>query len=626
MKFILPIVFALSLFNISIAQQSSNLSETDSFPREKEIVDFWGFRDTVVSTIDTSLSSFHNHFSNYPDFRVGLGGIGHASYSLTPSISNDYLRFSRSYFGDFEEPNPEMKILLLNQPFTEAKFISIGNSEQFLDLVHSQKVRKDWHVGLGFKLLGSQNFYSRQNTRFANFYINSSYKSLNKPYRLDVQYSLNRFKYEENGGIADDSTFSDPSTFNRAGLTTNILEGEQLHRRMGLKVRQYYGLRKGQIRKDSTSLDSIFFDEGIKLVHSLNAFRTGSSFVDFQPDSATYLPLFAYEDSVGVLDTSRYFRVENRVGIRGEFGFGGGLFENLGFELGLGHQFLDLWQNNRGQTENNILFYWNLKRRFNRWEFLFAGDRVLSGYNSGDYFFNTRIRREFSSKWISFFSASTQLQSRRPDLVFDRYQNDFFNWDIGASTLQAIKTEISASSKQLKSSVTLSYSLIDGLFYFDSLAMPAQISGQVDHIAFDFRKGFKLGIFHWDTRLLWQNVSGEQVIRVPDFTTFNSFYVEGKLFKKVMLLRVGLDVFYHTKYKAPAWMPVTRQFYLQEETEVGDYPIVDAFLAFRVKKARIFLKASHVNEGLFGFDYYFLPNYPIHGRVFRFGISWKFYN
>jgi hypothetical protein len=67
-------------------------------------------------------------------------------------------------------------------------------------------------------------------------------------------------------------------------------------------------------------------------------------------------------------------------------------------------------------------------------------------------------------------------------------------------------------------------------------------------------------------------------------------------------------------------------FYRQNDVEIGNYPKVDAFLKMKLKRARLFIKFEHANFGLTGSDYYVGIYQPMAPRVFRFGVSWSFYD
>ncbi|MFA7139294.1 MAG: putative porin, partial [Bacteroidales bacterium] len=74
------------------------------------------------------------------------------------------------------------------------------------------------------------------------------------------------------------------------------------------------------------------------------------------------------------------------------------------------------------------------------------------------------------------------------------------------------------------------------------------------------------------------------------------------------------------------YMPALQQFYLQDEKSTGNYPYIDAYIKFQVKRARIFVMFTHVNSGLMDYNYFFTPGYPMRDRYLKFGVSWFFHD
>ena len=84
---------------------------------------------------------------------------------------------------------------------------------------------------------------------------------------------------------------------------------------------------------------------------------------------------------------------------------------------------------------------------------------------------------------------------------------------------------------------------------------------------------------------------------------------------------------YNSNYFGNAYAPAIGQFYVQNEQKLTFYPVVDVFLNVKIKKARIFVKMEHLNQGIFRQKgYYVSPNYAMPERLFRLGFSWAFYN
>ena len=83
---------------------------------------------------------------------------------------------------------------------------------------------------------------------------------------------------------------------------------------------------------------------------------------------------------------------------------------------------------------------------------------------------------------------------------------------------------------------------------------------------------------------------------------------------------------YNSKYYANAFMQTTTLFYLQNEVKTGGFARVDLFFNLKIKTARIFVEFENVADGLTGKSYILTPHYPMPGRVFKWGIVWRFFD
>ena len=113
---------------------------------------------------------------------------------------------------------------------------------------------------------------------------------------------------------------------------------------------------------------------------------------------------------------------------------------------------------------------------------------------------------------------------------------------------------------------------------------------------------------------------------MPLVNVYTNLYLRFKI-AHVLKCDFGADVRYFTKYKAPDYVPAIGQYAVQAndvKTEIGNYPLVNVYANFHLKHTRFFAMMSYVNASRGG--YFFAPHYPLNGRVFRFGVSWNFFN
>ena len=139
---------------------------------------------------------------------------------------------------------------------------------------------------------------------------------------------------------------------------------------------------------------------------------------------------------------------------------------------------------------------------------------------------------------------------------------------------------------------------------------------------------FRWGILNWENEFTYQVSSNKQALPVPLFNAYSNLYLKFAI-AKVLHTEIGADVRYFTKYDAPTYSPIIGQFCTQDTDEsvaIGNYPIVNAYLNFRLQHTRFYIMASHVNYSSGSGNPFALPHYPLNRMVIRFGISWNFFN
>lgn len=155
-----------------------------------------------------------------------------------------------------------------------------------------------------------------------------------------------------------------------------------------------------------------------------------------------------------------------------------------------------------------------------------------------------------------------------------------------------------------------------------------QKGGSLSLITLALGQNFKLGPLHWENMITYQKSTDNDVLPVPDLNIYSNLYLRFKI-AHVLKCDFGADARFFTKYYAPDYSPALGQYAVQtgdNKTKVGEYPIVNVYANFHLKQTRFFVMMSHVNAGSGSRDYFLTPHYPLNQRVFRFGVSWNFYN
>ncbi len=230
-----------------------------------------------------------------------------------------------------------------------------------------------------------------------------------------------------------------------------------------------------------------------------------------------------------------------------------------------------------------------------------------------------------------------------PTFYYTKYHSRHFWWENddfknvthtrlqGRLSWERTDTQLRVAVDNITNHVYFStnYNVNENFERLNNTATARQCSDNISILTASIEQKFAYKFLHLDAVLTYQKSSLERVIPVPALNAYANFYFRFKL-AHVLDCDLGADVRYFTKYNAPDFVPGIAQYAVQEneniKTEIGNYPIVNAYANFFLKHARFFVMMSHVNSPGSGGDYFLTPHYPINTRVFRFGISWNFFN
>lgn len=241
-------------------------------------------------------------------------------------------------------------------------------------------------------------------------------------------------------------------------------------------------------------------------------------------------------------------------------------------------------------------------------------------------------------------AAKAFLHNTGPQFYYNHYQSRHYWWDHdfdnithsrieGLFTLGRTNTKLRVAFDEFKNYTYLaqSYDLTQsGNDYLrtNNTVEARQEGSPITLLTMQLHQNFVYKIAHWENILTYQQSTKEDVLPVPKFNLYSNLYLRFVI-AKVLKCDLGADVRYFTKYYVPDYSPALGQFTTQDTGEnrvkTGNYPIVNLYANFHLKHARFFVMVSHVNYSS-GNNYMYTPHYPMNRRLFRFGISWNFFN
>jgi len=557
-------------------------------------------------------------------------------FNLRPSIAEFYL-FRGGERRYFKTLRPYSELGYSIAPTGQKKEGRTG--EQTFYIMHTQAIAKKVQVGLEFRRITSVGFYQRQWASHSNIRVFAAYYSPNEKYGIAGDFITNSARLQENGGLSPDVNF-------KTRTVTNYIDGQvfetQLSRKLGYPVNLLYAENQQQTYELFVKQ---FYRVGVK---------------SFQPDTnqpAVKLPLFQidntfrvktdrrrYKDSLAgtyfqnvFIDSAKtFFRTYHReVDMDLEFSFYPYRKKGLANKIsaGITGSWFDVLQDTIRFSSYNVSAFSRLNFFIDSLRYVRAfAEYTLLGYNQNDVNVKAFVHAGFNNKQkqpLLVLEPGIIFRLQEPGYLWQTMYSNRFIWNNNFKKTRTLGVYADVAFPKYGLKVSGRFFNVGNMLYYDSLAVAQQATQEVlifQAIA-EYDLAFSKKRFHFVNRFVYQTANA-QVIRLAPFYLRSSFYYENFLFKKALFLQAGFDVYYGLGYAGYGYNPANGGvFYLQNgNNTVANYPYIDVYVSARIKRFKVFVQGSHINQGFPKPSYFTTPGYPMQDRTIRVGLSWGLFN
>jgi hypothetical protein len=610
--------------------------------------------------LDTSLHRVHRDYN--PAFEQGfsyeyLGILGHAlnhvDFFLRPGPDafifgtswNPYLKTAdRTTF--FNTKTPYTSLAYSTLPVIEWR-------EENIEALHTQNLTPFTNFGIYFNILAGKALYENENTRVNRVGLFGSH--VKNRYSIFGTFYYNDFKLEDHGGLEEMDAFLAGTAEQPWLYKMQLTQAKSQYRNISLFATQKYNLVEKVIHTDSlgnTSTTGKTLSVSYQLLYDRH-FKSYEDVVDPGNLSPVYNNYY-YEIS-NTMDSASEDKLSNVL----QLILGDPDFDKISARVYAGHEFrrfgavspapvsvfshvdtlsdlplvLDSVYRDSAEarfhatTFNDIYIGFHLAGPTTGiWDWVVDGKYYMLGYYRNDFGVNATFSRELLEKADLGIRGTVEL--RRPHYFANHYSSSFFRWDNEFPSLFRIKGEAFVRSDDPAMEIRVGAAYLRNYLYWDQEALPQVYDSDLLIFSGYFARQFRISGFHSDNKILIQYSTAKEVLHLPLLALSTSDYWNQRLFKGALVADLGFDLYYTTKYSASAYMPATGVFYLQDEYDVGGFPFLDVFLAFRIAHARIFVSYNNVLAGVsfVGNSYFTTYRYPMKPRHFRAGLVWTFYD
>lgn len=600
--------------------------------------------DTVTSLFQNSnlMEGWKGHYNH-------LGNLG------SPRLSRIFFDRPQATSSMFLDPYSifvtqpwDLFFINSNIPYTNLSYYTNFDKQDGEDrfkAYFSVNANKNLAFGFNFDYLYGRGYYQNQSTSFLKGGLFGSYTG--DKYKAHLIYNMHNMKMKENGGITDDGYITHPEDmsggkkeYRSTEIPTNLSKTWNYNKNFYIHYTHRYNLGfSKEIPDPNSEGDSIeSFIPVTSFIHTIRVERSRHKFIS--NDNVTYAHKYLDRsdgNNYQALDTTTYVGIKNTFGIALLEGFN--KYAKAGLTAFVSHKrsqytLMDSVPNNGNAKykEDEIFIGGELaKREGHLLHYRVLGEVGLTGIANGQFRVNGDLDLNFRLfKDTVNFIARASVTNTLPAFYMRHYHSKYFWWDDDDKMDKEFRSRVEGelNINRWRTNLKAGVENIKNYTYLDGTANPTQSGSNIQVLSATLSQDFKAGILRWDNEVTWQKSSKEDILPLPDLSVYSNLYLDTKLAKGVLTLQLGADVRYFTKYKAPAYTPAVQQFHLQGENavDIGDFPIVNIYANFHLKRTRFFVMYSHANAGMGAANYFMAPHYPINQGLIRFGLSWNFFD
>lgn len=569
--------------------------------------------------IDTTIANYHRwtYVQMFNNYYKDLGIMGTALNSIFPQAP-DAIGVSPGYSA--YEPyyrTEEIKYFDTKSPYSRVYLVWGGKGRATTRVEFSRNITPRWNFGFNYRpiLVDKQiqrNGKGDRQTISQYYDIYTAYRTKDEKYAFLINYRRIRHRVNENGGVKvkvpPDSTYAslfDPNVTPRLTTATSYEQRNNIH-----LFQQYKA------------------GSGLQVYHKLDLGRQMNVYHDDKSVDGTYYPHFEEDlgkDSIKTKDSVRFNYLINELGVKGNAGKK--LFYNFYYKF---RQYHFLYKYLGGDSlhlaPKSVEHY--------------LGARIIYNYDSAnsitgwaEYLKDGHYRIEGQLRTVLLDVTVKQLLSK-PGFVQNAYRGSYSYWNndfksVGFSQGSAF---LKANFGPLFLSPGATYTLLNNYIYYrqsifegtNQTVMPVQSTGHQELFSPEVRMDLRLfRHLHLRPQVIYSTFfqNDDDALRVPKwFANFQIAY-ENFMFKRNILVQMGVDVHWKSDYTALGYDPAIQQFYVQDAVTSPAFALADVFLNGQIKRGRFFVRYHNLMQLITKQGYLPTPGYPGQQNLIDFGFD-----
>ena len=603
-------------------------------PREVKINEVWN------PTLDPTGIQFNDPLDGFNgNYYLGKGILGHPHMEVYPIFADGLSHeLQADEMAAYVKTPEDIRLYQTMTPYTVLSYNNSLKKDYRVHVAHTQNVKPGWNLSFDYQLMCPEGILSGSGAKNHFLDFTTNYFSPDSRLQLQAGFIWQSFAIDENGGLTDDSYFTNNVMSNFAGLPVKYSNSGSKHLRHDAFGRVTYNLVQ-QVERyrerdslaarqvgDSLVLDTLVVVDTLRVgtPRVVNAGVFGAEMRYHRQKRASYIMGLSdstlWNDATATLfwtnDAYPDYRWQNplKITLGGTLNHSEYILYDTKYtspfsfnpfakaELQLGPATLAL----EGELDNSL-------------------KELNPAIEKPDYHANALLSIPFDSAERSGLELLAATQRQMPEVRM-LIATGFTMEPILSQGCGLHLYHSSDSGLVRFIDLDVHATRLENYAWYDS-TLTVHAGNQalwVSQAALTMRLAWNW--LHLDMQHLFQHTSDNMQVDVPTWACKNSLYGDFTLFGRALRMQVGADVRYLTAFYPDGYDAATGLFYWQDG-KVGDYLWCDVFLNLQVKRASIYIKAGHINALWENHPRYFLlPHYPGQKFGLFWGMTWHFFD
>ena len=580
---------------------------------------------------DTTLAGFQRYDFRYREgnFFASKGNTGHQTRSLffNPRLNAGFRMLPHDFYAGYIVVPSEIRFYRPDHVFSEMFYVTGSANEQLFKAMHNQRLHERVYAGVLFEVVNSPGFYSRMEARNANLTLTLDAEPF-PDHKVMAAFYVNRVINHESGGLSNHLEFEDDPVRD----SVFMYAAESRYRELSFQLHQTYQPTISSVTDTLSEANNFSFGvfyHGFSYRRKAHVFDepvSPKSFYD--PGDELRLPV--------TFDSTVVHMLENTVGWSNTLKTADAARFPMQMHISLSHARISVQQpglqsadpddydfakNNFHQIKPAFVLRSNPERTVSVHAF---AEGIIGGYNDKDISFGGRItgRHPSAHSNLSFGFAYAEQQAPYSRSYF---RSNYVSWNNDFDKISTSHLQLQLETPLLN--LQANYYQLQDAVILGTDARPLQLADPVQVVSLRLISTLQFGSFYTHNDIVFQSTEKGYFETFPSLLSYHSVFAQFSMFDGALIANPGLDLRYNNPYQPMAYMPMVRQFYVQQEHERDHDFLVDVFLNARISRVRLFVKLEHI-LGLFQTTspVYSIPFYPLPETMFKFGASWMFFD